>query len=330
MAAPGPNPITNDPAVGFAMAELTDDIQPGDVNLSPEGGTAALEQIIPFDSKTQSLKGNLRRICGFASRMGVGLSRTLPKSHPYFPLMVATRITGLRGRGYRGKIQGESGKTSAYAYFVATVQFSTVQYQLKTDQQVNGKEWNRFVEKRSRPRLEYLSNDRAAYAFQPVYPPGAQPSQNVVKAGIARPVVSAILEWTWVMVPWSYCVNSQGFAANIMGAAGTVNDDVFPPDNGYPAGCLLLEEPHIEPTQSAFGDLYATVKLPFRYINYPAAPNLAASGLPAWQCQGHNLYAHPSDPTYWYRIGDTTTAAPGQPRFPASNYTKIFAAVTNP
>lgn len=344
------NALTVKKGFGFPISEKVEDIQLGDANFGPDGGTASVTFLMNLNGDFKSLLLNLRSILGWHIAPGARMVRTNPKLHPLFPNLWAQRVSGCKGVKFLGPLETGWGIAANFQLVEVTIQYSTVQYMILSDgdmAQPGRGEWSRYVIKRSRPRLEYLATDNPpGFRFFPVAPPAFQPggvadANNVIKTSIARPVCSELVEWEWVLVPVAYVCDQDGFAKNIKACIGKVNDDVFPPGGQYPAGTLLLEEPHIEPMPSPFppenplgpgsgwgpGSGYVTVKLPFRYFDPPPVAGMDA--YPAWQRQGHNLYAHPSDPNYWYRIScRLPVAAPTDtPRFGSASYAKIFQHV---
>lgn len=332
----------------FPRSERVDDQQIGDANFGPDGGTAVHTQLINLNGDWKAALLNMRDLLGYHTIGAGGINRHLPKRHPLFSNLWATRLTGIKGVKYLGKLATDWGVTSDWQYLEVTVQYSTVQYDMYGDQDpamAGGGEWRRFVIKRDRPRLEYLTTDRKDYRFWPVAPPtilDVNGSNNVINSAVAKPVCSDLVEWEWTLVPRNYVLNASGRATNVIACVGKVNDAPFPPGdpNPFPAGTLLLEEPHIEPapaplppntllgTGAGFRDGYVTVKLPFRYFQPDPKPGLAGQGYPDWQIQGHNLYPHVSS-YYWFRISTRPSngVVPDVPRFQAADYTQIFRKV---
>lgn len=351
MANLGPNTLTIKAGdQKYARSELIDNRQLGDANFGPDGGTAAETVIIDLATPGHDWKTalfNLREILGWHIAGAGGIIRNPPKRHPFYSNLWATRITGIKGIGYRGQLQTGWGVTSNWQYLEVTIQYSSLQYDIYTDQDgviTRGGEWNRWTVWRDRPRLEYLQSNRNEYRFWPTLPPGLSPNDNVIKQSVPRPKISGLVEVEWLLVPRAYVFGGSRRAVNILACEGKTNNAPFPPDTQiYPAGTLLLEEPHVEPAPAplppntllgaaaGFLDGYVNIKLQFRFQDPPnafdQAGNLVATGNDPG-ARGHNLFPTPYSPL-WFRIGSAPVGGVNAdvPLFQSCDFTKIFRPV---
>ncbi len=239
---------------------------------------------------------------------GGGIRRTLPRQHPQFVNMYASRVSNTQGIAPTGTSArmidgGKAGAlTAEWQLLRCTIQYETPSYLITPN--VNA-EWQRYLMLSVAPTVEFVQKRIGCFLFA-AGTPGNGGKAIPDSGGSALIYSKTRLTFTWVQVPdfglFEGGFGSGGRSLNIENGLAKVNLTTF---MGYPPGTLLLEgwnpRPHYYPTtipgNVGISARLWDVDLIISYFDPPTDPTFIATYPTA--PRGHNLVPHPTN-GYWY------------------------------
>lgn len=312
--------------------EAIDDEFPGEGVFESDHGSISRVLYIPWGD----LESVLPQIIGYSTRGGAGsLNRVLPVADPLFPWMYATKITSFKPFQFNGQDSPSSPDdqpigsyclpgAAIYTYAKVVVQFEALTYQVLSDGQTAGDEFNRYVIKSCNPRGEAITMDKGSYVYTmgPGSIAGGATTNKPCIAALSRILNKMDIIWNWQQIPeigaFSPGNTPQqiGIPTNQLALLGSVNGAAF---EGYPAGTLLLTSikytPHnyaIEPDfQAIQSSRYYDVEFHVVYF----------SPTPTWNGSPGTWNMIPFQDGNWTPIG---TASGLNPQYPLLSWTNLF------
>jgi hypothetical protein len=178
-----------------------------------------------------------------------GISRIPPFKHPYMPWLYATSITNVEGRKGLGWEKPKHAKVAKYERARFTVTFSTLPYNVLTDDEAwtlynpAQAESERYVIKTRKSTPEAIAINPGFYKYVEGNPaPG--PLNGKVLLGLSRMMIKSDMEWIWVNVPEQSIFADDGSMPLLDSVIGTVNSDAI---WGFPAETLLMLSIELKP-----------------------------------------------------------------------------------
>jgi hypothetical protein len=264
---------------------------------------------------------------GIIDRSGAG---KLPMRHPVFYWLFASSISGAAHKGFVGYSDAQFGPVPVYARTIVTVTFTSLPYRVLRNDQINGKEYNRFTQKQSKNVARFISMPRQQFA----YTAGQSNPQAAatINQSIGILIATATVTYTWYHVPETYLYGGSpgnptntNYAANVRKAEGLVNDAAF---DGFPVGTLLCESTDIQTMEAPVDPVTLgldtnspprvyKVTLQFKFFDPPYNP-ANPLGFGDFTLRGHNL--EPDKDGYWYAV----VQANGGTKYKSYSFPKIF------
>lgn len=318
--------------------EKIDDRSPSTASFSMYGSRASVQLILPNASLTNALLIDL--LGDTETGEGGKLRRKLPKAHPRWPWLYASRIENVVGVGPMTKTAAVTGlfenanvldAYAAYEQVMMTVVFEPRPYAVVSDDVIDtdvvdwtdemnashhpgyAKEWLRYTSYTVHPQTELLTARQGQSVFRltnstTLDSPQA-PHLNTIPAFPRMTVPKAALKVRWHQVPFNFVDSPNSY---IFKALGRLNyNDWF----GCDAGSLLYEavgvsEPYVPAVpavdQIAGEAVYATYKLcdlefVFQYTDRTAGfEHTLTVSNPNWKVAGHNLLPWLYDKRFYY------------------------------
>lgn len=315
-----------------------------------EGGRASMRFIA--DEIIMEYAAN--DLLGSAVPLKAGIKRVLPAAHPQYPWLFCDRISSIEGLKFQAKVESSDfldvqleadaiANYARYQKYEILAEFTSRPYAVLADNGINqnvrflyvdddnnavaknySEEYKRFCEVIYKPNAEYLT----AVAGQFLWKMNANPAglvlqnQPVASGQIRQIVKSAIIEYKWFCVPYSFIQSTNSF---ISAGLGRVNQIEF---DKYPAGSLLFSAVNVDKVYTpsfpefvnfagrAIVSQQKLCDLTLTFIYRNQAPN--QSYIPvnlSHIAYGHNLVLNGQD-YRWYYVENSNSGLPLYPSYP--------------
>jgi hypothetical protein len=213
------------------------------------------------------------KLLGYPSIKNMGstlyVSRLTPDFHPEYlnssnlPWLYATRVTEIRGIGFRGK---DDDNTPVYQKARLTVVYESLTYEVLDDNELTMASGGSFPDEASLRR--YVTKYPKAYTEFVTLRPGTlqwvDTTPKPMNVGFPFIVGSMMIDYVWHLVPKEHAP-----IAAIKTALGTVNKTTFDPDYNFSPETLLLMSHELNPVRSAFGDRLYDIVYHCKYFEPP-------------------------------------------------------------
>lgn len=336
--------------------EKVDDLSPSTASFSMYGSRASIRLIMESNKYTSAMMIDL--LGDTKPNAGGGLKRKLPKAHPRWPWLFASRIDEVIGIGQMTKTAAVSTRMEssnifdAYAQYdrmMATVIFEPRPYAVISDNTIQSgsvtwynenkqsttstyaTEWMRYTSFSVLPQSELIEARQGQSVFRltdstTLNDPQA-PHLNPFPAFPRMTVPKATFKVRWYQVPLNFVVSPN---SHIVKALGRINYRAW---GGFPEGSLLYEtvavsEPYVPvvPALSVVGSeaVYTAYKLVdidfvFQYTNRAAGyEHTVTVDNENWKMSGHNLLPWLFDRKFYYATAQPLTGND------ATKYTPTF------
>ena len=346
----------------ISYLEKVDDRSPAAASFSMYGSRVPVRLTIPNESFTNALLIDL--LGDVETGEGGKLKRKLPKAHPRFPWLFASRIDDVIGVGVPSKVPAVSGLMeqdnvldayAAYPQLQMTVLFEPRPYAVVSDavidtdvvdwtdennvSQHNGyaEEWQRFTSYTVLPQTELLTARQGQSVFRLTDSTSVNspqpPHLNGIPAFPRMTVPKAALKVRWHQVPFDFIDSANSY---IFRALGRINYREW---FGCEAGSLLYEavgvsEPYVPvvPELSHVGGepVYSAFKLCdidfiFQYTDRRAGyPHSLTVSNPNWKVAGHNLLPWLYDRKFYYVTASDVSNSKWTPTFLSYPFELLF------
>ena len=308
--------------------EFVSELSPSASGFAMEGGRATLQLWVAAGE----LEDAITDLLGDVESSGTGgLVRTLPKAHPRFPWMFASRISNIQGRKWTGKEPSEAeleapplGHYAEYDRYLLSVDFEPRMYAVLSDEAIptesvtwyteNGEvrsydrpqEWLRFAWGQMVWQPELITAQRGQMVFRTSDATEPSPPHRTAFQSFPRMTLpKALVKFHWYQVPLGWVDSENSW---IVRGIGKINQLDW---NGYPAGSLLFTglgtRPYTPPvpTLDLFEGVYSAEKLcdvefNFEYTNRSNGGATPTISNPNWIAAGHNLLPWLYDRKFYY------------------------------
>jgi hypothetical protein len=331
----------------MSYLEKVDDTSPSRASFSMYGSRATIQLIMASNEFTPAMMIDI--LGDTKPNAGGGLKRKLPKAHPRWPWLFASRIDDVVGIGQMTKTEAVFTRTestnifdayAAYDRLLATVVFEPRPYAVVSDSLIQtssvtwydennqstgstyASEWMRFTSFSVLPQSELIEAKQGQSVFRltdsTVLNDPQAPHLNPFPAFPRMTVPKATFKVRWYQVPLNFVTSAN---SHIVKALGRINYQTW---GGFPAGSLLYEtvavsEPYVPvvPALSVVGSeaIYTAYKLVdidfvFQYTNRTAGyTHTVTLANQNWKMAGHNLLPWLFDKKFYYATAQPTTAA---------------------
>lgn len=351
-------------ADGYEFNERVESLSPSTAGFSADGGGRG---VMIQDVTYNDLKKKIREILGYTTTDGAGLKRFLPKAHPLFPWLFASRISQVQGFGSPTLESSDVLETlevaafdeyARYPKYRLTIEFEPRPYVLCNDDlientltkswtdadgtvigpKIYAEEWKRFVDIDFQGASQYLTAKRGQFKFRV----GGGNELNGKEAGegqvrMAYPKSTVI--YRWFQVPYEHVIHARSY---IVAGLGRVNQFEW---DGWPAGTLSYKDfktrkyTPAAPEVSAAAEtaIYTANKLCdidfiFEYLEPPltAAPTSTANANAI--AYGHNLLPYSNTGSWYYASTDIAPLVAAvnndKPVYPSYMFELLFTTPT--
>ena len=308
--------------------EFVSELSPSTAGFAMEGGRATLQLWVAAGE----LEDAITDLLGDVESSGTGgLVRTLPKAHPRFPWMFASRISNIQGRKWTGKEPSEAELEAPpldfyaeYDRYLLTVDFEPRPYPVLSDEAIPSEsftwydesgasqsenrpeEWRRFCWGYPVPQPELITAQRGMMVFR--LSDATEPAAPHLTSFPDHPrmiLPKAALKFVFHQIPLQWVTSESSW---IVRGIGKINQLEW---NSYPAGSLLYTAPSVRPytppvpTLDLFEGVYSAEKLcdvefNFEYTNRSNGGATPTISNPNWIAAGHNLLPWLYDRKFYY------------------------------
>lgn len=323
--------------------ERADDLSPGVGGFDMKGGKATLI----LDVAPDELEDAITELLGSVSPAGDGtLTRTLPKAHPFWPWLFASRISNIQGVRFNEAVEANDeleapslDEYGEYELWRLTVEFEPRPYAVLADDSIELESVNWYDEAGGGGPVD-LSTEYYRFTDYDVLPQPelitANQGQMSLVIGVSTTAVfqsfpritmpKAVVKFRWYQIPFSYVDSTNSYLTDYI---GYINQNAW---YGWPAGSLLYTgatvvryTPPVPDVVPGFaGVSFSTeklcdVELVFEYTKREAEYTPTLSN-PNWIVGGHNLQPRFTDRKFYY----VKSNADGQSLFPSVPFDLLF------
>lgn len=233
--------------------EKIDDVSPNNDQFAVDQSRAELVAILDWDKQYDAILGILGY--QYTDPASLQLRRICPLRHPRFLWMHATRIYGMKGQRYDGRVDnvvlgapfGDPARLGSYATYrkiIFTVSFEALPYEVLRDDETGGEEYNRFLEPMPEPGEDVIEQQAGELIFAEGGG-GTEPTAGGTRFPRTIGIIQAknMIRLRWHKVPEDFISPNGGITYPQFDAVlGKVNDATF---LQCPAGTLLARSPRI-------------------------------------------------------------------------------------
>ena len=344
----------------FDYKERVESMSPSTAGFSADGGGRA---VMIQDVTYNDLGKKIREILGYTKKDGAGLARKLPKAHPLFPWLFASRISQVQGFGTMTQVASDPVEAlevapfddfARYANYRLTIEFEPRPYVLCRDDLISNtlskswtppdgtpvgpltyaEEWKRFVDIEFQGASQYLTAKKGQMRFNVAGGhelDGKEAGEGQIR--MAYPKSTVI--YKWYQVPYEHVIHVNSY---IVAGLGCVNQFAW---DDWPAGTLLFKDfktrrytPAAPEVNYDYGtviwtnDKLCDIDFIFEYIE-PTRTAAAASLANANAIDyGHNLVPYSNTGSWYYATTNieplTSVANDNKPIYPSYMFELLF------
>ena len=184
------------------------------------------------------------------------LKRILPWRHPYWTQLWCTRIGSVKPHQPTGNLvtwavpaDVQTGDVTGspvteYTLALLTLQFTRPNYTILADDDINGDESNRYLDRFWKPNVQMLSREGQVFVYsEGAVSPGG-PLNKQFPGSVGQKLMHLKLQRTWYQLPEAAVYDSNGMPSVLVRFMGRVSSATF---MGMTAGTVLLEGLDITP-----------------------------------------------------------------------------------